>query len=329
MLTPRSQVDGVIELSGDTAGTPGGVLTSDNRDNWTDTRAALLAADPANAASLEAIESAMIVVCLDDTKPVTRELIVFDNGRSDFLGEHSCRDGTPTLRMNEFVLATLALGKADLGATPPRRSPRPRSSSSRSTPPRAPSSPAPPCASLAAACWTTRLRQGRDQGLRRVARHVGAARQAARVPQYVRATRGEVRERADASAPSESKAWAEAMLDPGVGDALFRVAVTRHLKYAAWEADGQGMARHLFGLKKMLREGESVPALYLDRAQITGSTSQLRGGGAGWVWAVVCDWGAVYPVDDYEHAGTRRCCGGGAKGGEGREGQGKVVIRFN
>lgn len=25
-------------------------------------------------------------------------------------------DGTPTLRMNEFVLATLALGKADLGA---------------------------------------------------------------------------------------------------------------------------------------------------------------------------------------------------------------------
>ncbi|KAK7048541.1 carnitine acetyl transferase [Favolaschia claudopus] len=93
---------------GDSYGTPVGVLTSDNRDNWTDARE-VLAADPANAASLEAIESAMIVVCLDDTKPVTREemstacwVIVFDNGRSGFLGEHSCMDGTPTLRMNEF-----------------------------------------------------------------------------------------------------------------------------------------------------------------------------------------------------------------------------------
>lgn len=43
-------------------------------------------------------------------------MIVFDNGRSGFLGEHSCMDGTPTLRMNEFVLATIALGKVPLGA---------------------------------------------------------------------------------------------------------------------------------------------------------------------------------------------------------------------
>lgn len=42
-------------------------------------------------------------------------VIVFDNGRSGFMGEHSCMDGTPTLRMNEFVLASLAHGKVDLG----------------------------------------------------------------------------------------------------------------------------------------------------------------------------------------------------------------------
>jgi len=98
----------------------------------------------------------MIVVCLDDTKPVTREeaswacwvgdgknrfydkhqrmwfflhsvvkanrfsVIVFENGKSGFLGEHSCMDGTPTLRLNEFALAALAAKKINLG--PPRTS---------------------------------------------------------------------------------------------------------------------------------------------------------------------------------------------------------------
>jgi len=45
-------------------------------------------------------------------------VIVFENGKSGFLGEHSCMDGTPTLRMNEFALASLAAKKVNLG--PPR-----------------------------------------------------------------------------------------------------------------------------------------------------------------------------------------------------------------
>lgn len=45
-------------------------------------------------------------------------MIVFENGKSGFLGEHSCMDGTPTLRLNEFVLAALAHGKVDLGSAP-------------------------------------------------------------------------------------------------------------------------------------------------------------------------------------------------------------------
>jgi len=32
---------------------------------------------------------------------------VWDNGRSGFLGEHSCMDGAPTLRMNELMLGSL------------------------------------------------------------------------------------------------------------------------------------------------------------------------------------------------------------------------------
>ena len=42
-------------------------------------------------------------------------VIVYENGRSGFLGEHSCMDGTPTMRMNEFTVGSLALCKADLG----------------------------------------------------------------------------------------------------------------------------------------------------------------------------------------------------------------------
>ena len=42
--------------------------------------------------------------------------------------------------------------------------------------------------------------------------------------------------------------------------------MTRHLQYAAWAADGQGVDRHLFGLKKLLKEGEPLPAIYEDPA---------------------------------------------------------------
>lgn len=49
------------------------------------------------------------------TKVDYTSVIVFENGKSGFLGEHSCMDGTPTLRMNEFVLASLAAKKVNLG----------------------------------------------------------------------------------------------------------------------------------------------------------------------------------------------------------------------
>jgi Choline/Carnitine o-acyltransferase len=73
------------------------------------------------------------------------------------------------------------------------------------------------------------------------------------------------------AASSESRAWAEAMLsEEGKSNeeqmALFKKAVNRNLQYAAWAADGQGVDRHLFGLKKLLKEGEETPRLYEDVA---------------------------------------------------------------
>jgi len=72
------------------------------------------------------------------------------------------------------------------------------------------------------------------------------------------------------AASNETKAWAEAMLDLHQTDehraALFHKAVSRHLQYAAWAADGQGVDRHLFGLKKLIRKGEPIPEIFKDES---------------------------------------------------------------
>ena len=109
------------------------------------------------------------------------------------------------------------------------------------------------------------------------------------------------------SASEESKAWAEAMLDPeeevrrrfqnpwkfklkptsfsiyknpNALRKLFAKAARRHVQYATWATNGHGVDRHLFGLKKMLKEGEPLPILFTDPAFARSShwelsTSQL------------------------------------------------------
>lgn len=111
-----------------------GILTSENRDIWTDARETLLKAHSGNKAALETIESASFVVCLDDANPVTLEerahqywhgdganrwfdkplqFIVNDNGTSGFMGEHSMMDGTPTHRLNDYVNDMIFNSKLD------------------------------------------------------------------------------------------------------------------------------------------------------------------------------------------------------------------------
>jgi len=120
-----------------------GILTTEDRDIWTDARATLLAADGRNKASVEAIESAAFLVCLDDAAPVTLEerahqywhgdgmnrwfdkplqFIVCDNGTAGFMGEHSMMDGTPTHRLNDYVNDVVVNNKIDLSATNVRSS---------------------------------------------------------------------------------------------------------------------------------------------------------------------------------------------------------------
>ena len=137
----EAQFQKVIELAGKEAVTPVGVFTSDNRDNWAANRKTLIAAHPANEASLNEIEKSSFLVCLDDTNPHTLEersrecwhgdgrnrwfdkpcqFIIFENGRSGFTGEHSMMDGTPTHRLNHYVCDILARNKLDHGSPTPQ-----------------------------------------------------------------------------------------------------------------------------------------------------------------------------------------------------------------
>ncbi|KAK5022714.1 Carnitine O-acetyltransferase mitochondrial, partial [Cryomyces antarcticus] len=58
----------------------------------------------------------------------------------------------------------------------------------------------------------------------------------------------------------ESVAFCDAMADPEVGpeqcQQLFRAALNAHTKYISDASDGRGVDRHLFGLKKLITEGE-------------------------------------------------------------------------
>ena len=61
-----SQIDKIYQMSGESKELPLGVLTSENRDTWTRLRNELLQS-PLNQASLNMIETAAFVVCLDDS----------------------------------------------------------------------------------------------------------------------------------------------------------------------------------------------------------------------------------------------------------------------
>jgi carnitine O-acetyltransferase len=121
-------------MAGDSRDIPVGILTAENRDTWTKLRDQMLES-PINKATLDVIETASFVICLDDTKPVTKleasracwhgdgrnrffdkalQFIVFDNGKAGFNGEHSMMDATPTSRLCDYICEGIAHNRFDL-----------------------------------------------------------------------------------------------------------------------------------------------------------------------------------------------------------------------
>jgi len=215
------------------------------------------------------------------------QLIVFENGKSGFLGEHSCMDGTPTLRLNEFIISALQHNKIDHGSPTPRTDlPAPTELSFE--------------VNHTISKHIVESEQRFDELVGRHDLHVlhyegygkngikkykvspdawaqlvkqlafhkmfnrpGVCYESCQTRKFHLGRTEVIR-----TASSQSKEWAEAMLNPKETDVrraqLFRRAAARHVQYATWAADGQGVDRHLFGLKKLLKPEEPIPSIYTD-----------------------------------------------------------------
>ncbi|KAK5708631.1 Carnitine O-acetyltransferase mitochondrial [Elasticomyces elasticus] len=326
-----------------------GIMTSENRDNWTDMRDRLLR-NPANKAILQTIEAASFVVCLDDARPVTLherahaywhgdgsnrwfdkplQFIVNENGTSGFNGEHSMMDGTPTHRLNDTIMSWIFADKLDFekeGVRSDIPDPQPMKFQLGGE----------NYADIAMATThhvglmsqhelRVEAYQGYGKGLIKKFKcspdaYVQILIQLAYHKFYGKnrptyesaATRKfqEGRTETCRTVSDESVAFCDAMAHPLSTNEecqqLFRKAVNQHVAYISDASEGKGVDRHLFGLKKLLEEGEELPDLFKDPAYTYSSTwfvssSQLSSeffNGYGWSQVIDEGWGMAYMINE-------------------------------
>lgn len=260
------------------------------------------------------------------------QFIVNDNGTSGFVGEHSMMDGTPTHRLNDHTNMLIFTNKLDL-TDPNTRSDLPE--------------PVPLKFNISAEVdqaidravinhrsligqheLKVQAFQGYGKGLIKKFKcspdaYVQMIIQLAYHKMYgvnrptyeSAATRRFQQGRTETcrSVSDESVTFCNAMADPEVSPERcvksLRVAIDAHVKYITDASDGKGVDRHLFGLKKCLKEGEELPALYKDRAYGYSSTwylstSQLSSeyfNGYGWSQVVDEGFGIAYMINENRH----------------------------
>ena len=257
------------------------------------------------------------------------EFIINDNGTSGFIGEHSMMDGTPTHRLNDYANMMIFSYKLDLSESTVRSdlaepvalkfhvNDNVNKAIHRAV--------ADHEALIAQHELKVQAYQGYGKGLIKkfkcspdayvqmiiqLAYHkmYGTSR-----PTYESAaTRRFQQGRTETcrSVSDESVAFCTAMADPEVPPEecvkAFRAAADAHVKYITDASDGKGVDRHLFGLKKSLKEGEELPAIFKDRAySYSGtwflSTSQLSSeyfNGYGWSQVVDDGFGIAYMINE-------------------------------
>jgi carnitine O-acetyltransferase len=257
------------------------------------------------------------------------QFIINDNGTAGFMGEHSMMDGMPTHRLNDYINHLIFHNRLDFDS-PTVRSPLP--------------DPTPITFQLNAeiedavtqalhehrtliAAHELRVQsfQGYGKGLIKKFKcspdaYVQMLIQLAYFkmygvnrPTYESAmTRKfqEGRTETTRSVSDESVAFCRVHGDPTVpreeAVRLFRAALVAHSKYTIDASDGRGVDRHLDGLKKLLREGEKLPALYEDPAYSYSkswylSTSQLSSeyyNGYGWSQVIDDGFGVAYMINE-------------------------------
>ncbi|KAK5121570.1 hypothetical protein LTR85_004742 [Meristemomyces frigidus] len=257
------------------------------------------------------------------------QFIINDNGKSGFMGEHSMMDGTPTHRLNDTILSWIFGEKLDFDAPGVRSSiPDPQPIKFQLTEEN--------LADIATATQhhialmaqhelRVEAYQGYGKGLMKKFKcspdaYVQMTIQLAYHKFYGKnrptyesaATRRfqEGRTETCRTVSDESVAFCDAMAQPQTTPeecrALFRKAVNAHVAYITDASDGKGVDRHLFGLKKLLQEGEEVPDLFKDPAYTYSSTwyissSQLSSeffNGYGWSQVIDDGWGIAYMINE-------------------------------
>ena len=120
-------------------GTSVGHLTTQAREDWAASRSALLELDASNREALEAVETALFCVCLEDVVPEdvhqacdlllhgnsanrwfdkALSLVVFADGQAGLNAEHAKLDGTTILDLVDAVLGGTASDRAPASADP-------------------------------------------------------------------------------------------------------------------------------------------------------------------------------------------------------------------
>ncbi|KAJ9060709.1 Carnitine O-acetyltransferase mitochondrial, variant 2 [Entomophthora muscae] len=255
------------------------------------------------------------------------QFIVFDNGVAGFNGEHSRMDGTPTCRLNDYICDSIAKGKVAHGAEAPRSTlPEPEQLKFVLDPTTQTSV---VLADNAFKALTQKhqlfvqayMGYGKDlikkfkvgpdayvQMIIQLAFYLVHGRSA---PTYESGTtRMFLNGRTEVcrTVSNQSVAFVKAMVDPNVSKKekleLARAAITSHIAYMAEAVKGQGVDRHLLGLKLSLKQGEPMPEFFKDPSFTTSShwnlsTSQLSSehfDGYGWGEVVSDGYGIAYMV---------------------------------
>ncbi|PPQ91497.1 hypothetical protein CVT25_013754 [Psilocybe cyanescens] len=216
------------------------------------------------------------------------EFIIFDNGYAGFMGEHSVMDGTPTARMCDDVLDMLYDSAFDNGSpskafdkmpTPLDWEVSPAITQAISKADRAAVELIESqelgfhCTSYGKAAikafgvspdsWAQMIVQLAYKRLLGSKNRQGGTYEAASTRKYFKGRTEAIR-----VVTSETDEWVRSMDDTHATSEmrkkLFDQATKNHVNLAKAGGQGQGVDRHLFGLRKSLRDGETLPELYDD-----------------------------------------------------------------